>query len=340
MDKKLIIGLAIAATAMLALPALAASDYTAALKRVEGDVVQPGYKNLGAKTKILHQTVDQFCNTGLETTDVPLEFQNTMDAWQVIQHVRHGRIAENDRHARMQFWPDKRAKTGKHLRKFLVSGSLDDLTPEMFSTKSVAIQGLQTLERLMFTNDGLSPTPRNGQALSSCAVAVAISANLRRISDDVLSARSDTVTQTDAKASIRAHITDMITGLEVISRLKLSGPMGKERVRPKLAENWRSARSMKNIQINLQALRAQYTALVSPSLDDDPESKLIINQFDNVIEKSKSMGDALVPVLGSVEGRTQLRALVLSIQDLRELVIIKLTDHFKINLGFNSLDGD
>lgn len=341
MDNKLIIGLAGAVAAILALPALAAPNYTATLNRVESDMVVPGYQNLEVQTKALGEAVGAYCGTNSTPTDFKTPFHKTMDAWQAIQHVRHGPISENDRHARMQFWPDKRGKTGKHLRKFLVSGSSDDLTPDMFGTKSVALQGLQTLERLIFAKDGLSRTAAEGNALSSCNVAIAITNNLNTISHDTLNERPDASSTTqDTKSAVRNHVTDVITGLEVISRLKLSGPIGKDRPRPKLAENWRSERSLKNVQINLQALRAQYVALAGPSLVDDPESKLIINQFDDVIGTISMMGDALAPTRAQDNGRVQLRALVLTIQDLRELVIISLTGHLDINLGFNSLDGD
>lgn len=341
MDKRLIVGLTIAAVAILALPALAAPDYIAALKRVEQSEIQPRYHALYQRSVSLHQTIDIYCKTDTANdTDIKPAFHATMDAWQGIQHVRHGPIAKDDRHARVQFWPDKRAKTGKHLRKFLTTSTTDDLAPQAFGNKSVAIQGLQALERLIFAEDALSRTLAHGQLLSSCAVATAITQNLARISKDVASDVQTTATLSDAKVAIRAHVTDLITGLEVVSRLKLSQPIGKERTRPKLAENWRSERSLRNIAMNLLTLRDYYIALAGPELDDAPESKLIISQFDVAIKQARGMGPTMSPLLDIDSGRTQLRALVLSLQDLRELVIIKLTGHLDINLGFNSLDGD
>lgn len=45
MDKKIIIGLVIAAAAILALPALAAPDHSAAIERLESNLVKPEYQN-------------------------------------------------------------------------------------------------------------------------------------------------------------------------------------------------------------------------------------------------------------------------------------------------------
>lgn len=341
MDKRLLIGIVVAAAAIMALPALAAPDYAITLKRVEESHVQPHYHALQQRSILLHQSINTYCKTDAPAdADVKRAFHSTMDAWQNIQHIRHGPIANDDRHARIQFWPDKRAKTGKHLRKFLATGSTNDLMPEAFGNKSVAIQGLQALERLVFADDNLARNPNDGQSLSTCDVATAITQNIVRISKDLASDAQTTGARIDAKTAIRTHVTDLITGLEVVSRLKLSQPIGKERARPKLVENWRSERSLKNISINLQTMRTYYVALAGPELADDPESKLIVKQFDTVIKQGINMGNTMGPVLDTDEGRTQLRGLVLTLQDLRELVIIRLTGHLDINMGFNSLDGD
>lgn len=341
MDKILFIGITVATVTIMALPALATPDYTTTLKRVKETHVLLRYNALHQRSVLLHKSINTYCdNDAIPDADIKLVFHSTMDAWQNVQHVRHGPIAKDDRHARVQFWPDKRAKTGKHLRKFLVEGSSDDLAPDVFGNKSVAIQGLQALERLVFTESTLSHTSPSGQSLTACAVATSIAQNLSNISKGVDDEVKATLPNPNSKAAIRAHVTDLITGLEVVSRLKLFEPIGEERARSKLAENWRSKRSLKNIGINLQALRGYYVALSGSELNDDPESKLIISQFDQTIKQAENLGGAMGPVLSTKNGRTQLRALALTLQDLRELVIIKLTGHFDINLGFNSLDGD
>lgn len=341
MDKRLLIGIVVAAVSILALPALAAPDYVTTLQRVEKTHVQPRYNTLHQRSVSLYQSINAYCkNDAASDEGIKRAFHSTMDAWQNVQHVQHGPVANDDRHARIQFWPDKRAKTGKHLRKFLAAGTLDDLAPGTFGNKSVAIQGLQALERLVFAEGPLSRSPANEHSLSTCTVAASIAQNLSNISKGINDKVKTTLPNSDSKAAIRAHVTDLITGLEVVSRLKLFEPIGEERARSKLAENWRSERSLKNIVINLHALRDYYVTLSGPKLKDDPESKLIISQFDQTIKQVESLGDAMGPVLVADNGRTQLRALALTLQDLRELVIIKLTSHLNINLGFNSLDGD
>lgn len=340
MYRNMIIGLTVATTSIFTLPAFAAPDYTTTLNRVEQEIVQPGYQHFATQAGALQKAVEAFCESDKAPADIRPAFHKTMDAWQAVQHIRQGPIAENNRHARVQFWPDKRAKTGKHLRAFLATGSRNDLATDVFGSKSVALQGLQALERLIFSKDGLPRTPTGDNNLASCSVATAITANLHLIGEEVVEAYTTAPPAPDAGMAVRAHVTDVITGLEVVSRLKLSGPIGEDRARPKLAENWRSERSLRNIQLNLVALRTQYIALVGDSLADDPQNNLVINQFDDAIGSVSGMADSFDQVLAGDNGRVKLRAVVFTLKDLKELAVMTLTSHLDINLGFNSLDGD
>lgn len=344
MNSRFILLCIIAISALLALPVLAAPDYTKIEARVQSMHIIPNYQALAGSTGKMATAIQATCapNASIETMLMAQGyFQTTLDDWQSIQHFRSGPVALDDRHSRLQFWPDKRSIGGRHLSRFLVKGSNAELAPEKMSTASVALQGFPALERLLFDDMPIGLELRPDEILSRCHVAISIANNIAMISTELLleSQRAHAF-GTESKLAVRAMVNDLITGVEVIQRLKIQMPMGKTKPLLKRAENWRSARSLRNIELNLKALRALTLALNDPADTTDPESKLIYDQFDIAIATARNLGADMGAVLRTKDGVLKLRSLALTLDDLKKLIAIYMTDRLSVNLGFNSLDGD
>ena len=54
--------------------------------------------------------------------------------------------------------------------------------------------------------------------------------------------------------------TDLLTLFQLVGDLKLASPLGLslDEPKPKLAESWRSGRSLRNVELNLESARAMY----------------------------------------------------------------------------------
>jgi hypothetical protein len=324
----------------LATPAAAAPDYGTLAATLRAEIAQPGYASLAERGKALNVALHGACKASpVDVAKAEAAFNDAMDAWQGVQMIRHGAVLEADRHARLQFWPDKRDIASRHLRRLLAGGTAEELTPKSFAEASVAIQGFQALERLVFDEPGLAAAPADGNALSTCAVAEAIGGNIAVIAGGLADAAKTAGAGGKSENQVREYLSDLATELEVISDMKLTPPLGEQRPRPRLAENWRAQRSLRNVEMNLMALRDLYRTLAGDQ-GDDPEHALILSQFDQALAAVRANGRALTPLLDGEAGQTQLKALNFQVRSLRESILVKLTAHLGINLGFNALDGD
>lgn len=338
MDRRLLICIAAAVLAMLALPALAQPDYVAVVERARTEHIRPGYATLVGAAEKLDATARASC--GSDVVPIKAAFHEVMDAWQAVQHIRHGAVAENSRQLRMQFWPDKRDTGGRHLRKLFFDGKPGQLTPAAFADMSVAVQGLQALERLLFDDAPPGETPGDGMALSGCQVVRAITANVAGIARALLAETPATAAPERAETDAREMLTDAVTGLEVVTVLKLAGVVGDGRLRARHAESWRSARSMRNIVIDLTAIRAFYLVLGGDTPADAARHTIVLDGLDAAIAEAEAMGPALTPLLDRPDGPARIRAFAAKLDALRSDVAKSLMATLSLAMGFNALDGD
>lgn len=339
MPCRLFTALLLVAVLLPAPPAWAAPRHVAIAEAARTAHIKPGYEKLAMAADTLFTSIAANCGKA-DVAPMQQAFHAAMDAWQGVQHIRHGLVAMENRHDRLQFWPDKRGIAGRHLRTLLIDGMPESLTPQEFATLSIGVQGFPALERLLFESPPMSSALSQGESLLRCDVAAAIALNIKSIATELDAAENVPIAKAVAEAEVRALFTDLVTGLEVVQGLKLRLPAGEKSARPHLAENWRSARSLRNVDINLHALRALYQILYADGDPDDDVHKLILFQFDDAFRNVKQMGESADVVLGTDRGPVQFRALAGTIQGIREMMIEELTVSLKVSLGFNSLDGD
>lgn len=337
--RNLALAILLGAAALTPDRAVAQPDHAKTLERAITEHAVPAYRHLAAATADLAETLAGTCGKPDGAAAQHAAFNKAIDAWEAAQHLRSGPVARQDRHARMEFWPDDRGTGGRHLSRLIATGSAKDL--DDIAGASVAVQGFPALERLLYGKTPLSTTPEDGTTLSGCAVADAIAGNMAAIAKELVDgvAAKDAF-GTDPKEAVRGLFGDLITSLQVVYQLKLRAPAAEEgKSKPRLAENWRSARALKNVRLNAAAMKALYAALYGPN-DGDPEHELILGQFDVAEKEAARLGDSLTEVLAAKDGWIQVRALASTLDDLKNLIAMKLTEHLDVSLGFNSLDGD
>ena len=325
---------------------------------VDGHLV-PRYEAFAAAGEVLDEALRQDCADGaLNDPASRAAYHGMTDGWMAVQHLRFGPSELLLRADRVQFWPDKRGITGRHLNRLLSEADAAALEPDRFSKGSVAVQGLPALERLLFA------LPEGTDAGFACQVAVRIGANLKDIASGLLADWRDgpsayaavlrvppggNAHYLDAKEAALELVKSLRTALLLVADFKLDRPLGKsaKAAKPKRAESWRSARSLRNIRINLAAAEALYAggpggiaALVRGQPGGSEIDARMVAGFERAEEMLGALPESLMAALDQPDGWQRLDALRQEVRGLLDLVSGPVSQALDLPLGFNSFDGD
>lgn len=332
------------------------------VEAVATQYVVPRYAALETATADLDAAARAFCAGPERTRLVELRrrYGAASDAWQRIQHVRFGPVEYFSRSARFAFWPDPRNSVGRALAD-LLKADAGRLAPEAFGRGNVAGQGFPALERLVFADGAEAQLMAGGEGASRrCAVVAAITANLARMAADVHhewvggdrpflevlrhAGTSDSPYQHPREATLD-FVKALHMAVELVSDHKLARPLGASlaAARPRLAEAWRSDRSLANVRIDLAAGAELYEtgfAVAVRSLGDTALDDLIRRAFAQSRATADRIAPSLEAAVADAGGRAEVERLVQETAALKALVAQRLTETLGIPLGFNALDGD
>jgi len=319
----------------LVAPAQAADPREVALA-ISRTVIVPGYAALAAAFDKQREAWDKGCS---DVAALRTAYNEAGDAWAAIEHVRFGPIYKEQRAERIAFWPDPRNATERGLAALISAPDESGLAPDRIATTSVAVQGLPALERLLF-RDGDGPVEIDARR---CAIGKAIAANLSAIGRSVhgewtapatgqLALLEAVVSSAEIAAADKAAATQMLTDLATLFMVvadrkvaPLFGVKGKP-PNPKAAEAWRSGRSRRNININLDAAAATAKSLLP--LAPEEAGALEKRILDAKVALAQNSGNP--PGFAAFAG----------VKVAQYVAIQKLPEALDVPLGFNSLDGD
>ena len=360
----------LAVLSLLAASARAQSDdarYQAFDVAMARDYLLPRYQSLLQATDKQEQTWTAFCRQ--PTADgfgtVRAAFQAAMDAWMPLQHVHTGPAALQTRIDRIYFWPERKNAVAKQLAALLQSGDAAALAPDRIATTSVAVQGFPALQLLLYDGDDPAHLFLSGDSAAAfrCAYGTAVAHNLKTIAAQIvegwtaaLGAMAATPARSGSEYGLPASpketaqqmFTDLLTLFQLVGDLKLALPLGLslDNPKPKLAENWRSGRSLRNVELNLESARAMYGTdrtsgfrSLMPAGGDDLDEQIV----EAFAEASSSLAAIPMPLdaaVGDSSGRPEVEALLADVRHVRDLVGQKLPSAIGLSVGFNSLDGD
>ena len=212
-------------------------------------------------------------------TGLRAAYFNTADAWSAIEFLHFGPVGIDFRFERMSYWPERKNATAKALTLLLAGQGDDGLAPEHFAGTSAAGQGLPALERLLFDDNAealLLAEDADGDRRRHIGLAIArnvetmamqILAGWRDGPDSVAKKLDDPAYAEEATARIA---TDLLGLFQLMRDTKIEAPLGKsiETAKPRLAEGWRSGRSIHAIAINLATLREAADIIFAKSSDE------------------------------------------------------------------------
>lgn len=339
--------------------AVEASTYAALNKAAIEKHILPRYDALVTATAGLNVAAKTYCTAPATrpVADLQTSFGQTMDAWQDIQHVRFGPIDWFFRSQRFAFWPDPRNTIGKQMAELLSRHQSGSVDPELLAKGSVATQGLPALERLIFGDDA-NKLKSGADAAYRCRYVEAIAINLAQMAKETQAAwreGGDTafaaVMQDTAKPDAPYREPQEATlelfkalylAVELAGDHKLARPLGAglKDARPRLAESWRSERSLRNIQRNLTAAQDLYLNGFSPAVPDKSVDTAIRDGIVKAVTAANAVRAPLEIAVQDAKTRPQAEALAAELLALKKLLGDRLPPALDIPVGFNALDGD
>jgi predicted lipoprotein len=264
-------------------------------------------------------------------------FQLAWDAWMGVAHLTLGPAEEDGRGLAILYWPDPKG-SGWKAQKALLAGEAAALTPEAFAEQSVAARGLPALERLLYPAGDMPTDPCpliRATADDMARTAAALNDGWGPYGEMLLTpgqpGNTSFLSETEAR---QALFTQLATGLEALADGRVGRPLGSfDKPRPELAEARASGRSLRNVMLSLQALRALAVTL-------EPEVPKTLAAFDHALALAGDLDDPVLARVADPQGRLKVEILQQAIRSTRETAIAEIAPALGVTLGFNSADGD
>jgi predicted lipoprotein len=304
---------------------------------VEFDAAQ----QFSVKAHELEASFNQYCAGNNSLENVQQSWRETASKWMALQGQDRGPIDALAQNWNIQFWPDKKNTTGLKM-KGLVATS-EPLSSAFMSEQSVAVQGLGSLEWLLF--DESSPVFHD-TSTEVCRVGNAMTENFASNSQIILTAwQQNPWLELDAQAWQSEYLS-LIANQLAFSTSKLERPLASiGSPRPYFSEAWRSKYSLHLLRLNIETLSSLYhvdgngldtllRAQGSESLADR-----IDNQFAVLLD-NWPLHDDLFDSLQTRTGYQQALGLLNKLKQLDYLLNQEAAAALGVVIGFNSTDGD
>lgn len=307
--------------------------------------------------------VDRLCAMPSEATlaDVRQEFSVAVLDWAGIQHLRFEPQAAVQRNFRIQFWPDRKNRTGRWIANYLRNGDVATLEPGRFRQTSVVAQGLPALERLLYEASHVDAIRQAGEGSARrCGLARAIATNLTIIAVEIRQDwargggfRSELLepdedegyfqSAAEASGALFTHFHTLIDGALELKLLPLLGAeTGK--VRPRRAEYWRSGLSLASLEANLVSASEMWSvgfaALAREGGADAAPPDRVAESFSEVLTALRAIELPLHEAVATSSSRPSVERLAKAISKLRAIVRGDAGPAMGLAVGFNASDGD
>ena len=333
----------------------AAPDYAKMNMRLVSSYILPGYKTLEKTALATKAQVDKACASANGQRRLEIAFHKLMNAWQHVAHLRVGPIEDENRYFRINFWPDPRNLTARHMRKLLKSADVTLLQAQNFSQQSVAVQGLGAWERVL--KNTVTPT-RDGQkpVITSCQYQTAIVTSIAAIATQThwrwqglypagLIGPDDAQPYRTEKELATVFFGTLDILLQSLTDQKLKRPMGVgfEKRKIKRAENYRTQRALQNIGLNIKTLIAMLEIGYFPALSALGAQGLIdsiTTKNTALLEQITAMPADMALMFATPGTYARLEKLRRDSVALQKILQVDMAETLRLSQGFNALDGD
>ncbi|ESR22401.1 imelysin family protein [Lutibaculum baratangense] len=321
--------------------------------------VRPAAADFEAATASLSADVATLCETPGEASlqTAQASFRKVAEAWAGLSFLALDPLRQDDRQARVFFWPDPRGVTLRQVQGVLAEEDPAATLPAELRQKSVAVQGLGALEFLMFGSgsETLAELPMSFR----CRYAQAMGENVHQVAQELQVAfaedgafasefsapGADNPLYRGPSEPVRDLIGSAATGLELAAERIVRPAMGEsvETARPKTAPFWRSGTTLGYVGHMVGGTGALLQAGgIEAILPKDLSwlERSIGFEIANARAVAGRIAEPIEEAVVDTDGRRDLTALFYSLDNARSLVSEQLMSAAGLKAGFNALDGD
>jgi uncharacterized protein len=335
--------------------------YPQVIQKAVLDFFVPTYEQFVGKAIDMHAAMDQLCTQpGQMQLDIArASFKKLVVAWSRAETIQFGPVGNMARRERILFWPDKKGIGARQFRKIIRSSDQGALDPETLAGKSVAVQGMTALEKILFEKSASNLVASKPGAAYRCAFGKSVAANIINQSKRVLEewdkhpSYADQMMHPgphnphfhDSNNSAATLISTFSHALEVIQDQKLRPTLGTglDLAKPKKSQ-WRlSSLGLTALEANFQALEDLYTlsglGAVLPK-DEQWIDKTIRSDFATARALFKRFDMPLFNSVTDPSARVWLSQLVDVAGNLQLVLGTEIARAHGVVLGFEWVDGD
>jgi predicted lipoprotein len=325
-------------------------------REVVEKIYQPGFERFSQTSGQFLAVVQSACqNPSPESlAELRARFGTMVSAFSAIELYRMGPLLVDNRQNRLFYWPDKRRVGERQLRELLADASAQHLTATDVSGKSVTLQGLPALERLLF---GKSSQQHLAAASDTpdCQVVSAIAGNTHLMAMDINQSWQNESMMVQSMLHpeqgseyfrsydevLRSLVTQIIVAIDVILDRKIAALMNEDgQIRQ--APLWRSGQTLPMIRANLESVRALSVDSGLAGVGGlDNELAFEFRSADQMLHKLQAL-PALTNDQSQLtdDARSLLRSLTAVVGSIKYTLNDRFTAALGITAGFNSEDGD
>ena len=323
--------------------------------------IRPGYLDLQKQSVSLHDKIKTLCEAPSQTNleQAQNQFSQTVLAFSFIEHIHFGAMVDAYRRERFSYWPDRKGRGARAVRKILRLEDQSLLTAGSLAKKSVAVQGLTALELILYSQQDTLLAKKQS---FPCRYGQAIGQNLVMIANQVVSGwepKSEIVQQLlnpkpdnsryrNRKEVVQEIYQAIVSGFKTLHDVRLKPVLGKglELPKPKRAAFWRSDLAIDVMQRHLEGLK--HLVLVSGFQNMLPANSVDLQKHVAMIYKEISQGFhgfqkeklSIADVVSTENQRSIYEKIAARITHLNAGFARNFAVAADLPLGFNATDGD
>lgn len=329
------------------------------IKSVIHTVIIPAYKQLTLASTEQLAAMQQLCENPNPQSDsnAKEKFGLLVASWSRAEMYRFGPSRTANRQEKLFFWPDRRSRGIKQVRKILDTKDESALSLTNLRQKSVAVQGLTALEYVLFGKGAENIVSEQGASFR-CQYGVTVAQAIFDTSTNILKdwQKTDgfahTLTSAGKKNPVFQSNKEVIRDFlqwadELILSLmaqKLNPALktSMDTARPKLAPFWRSNLTLLSFDANLASLLElqQNTEFLNLLAEDENGFHFEISQSRKILQFLMSRNEPWATIVGTTDTYEKLLYLRNPLGSAHEILSEHYPEALGITMGFNSLDGD
>lgn len=339
--------------------AQSADEFGSIVARSADGFIRPGYERLAGSATAMRAATAALCAApSQETLDgARRRFAGLVEDWSRMELIRFGPVRENNRHERLDFWPDRKGLGLRQVQRLLAAKDVSATDVAALRRKSVAVQGLGALEFVLFGtgSDGLSDA---GGAFR-CSYGRAIAGAIAETASELAAAwkneagyaalmtgpgAGNPVYKTDAEA-VQELLRCMTEEAQFVRDVKLAAILGPAagKARPKRAPFRRAGLTVAALSANLESVYQLFEAggfIAALPAEDAWLLPSIRFEIDQVNRHFNRAGNDFTAAVRDEEKRKLMQLAIIGVNGVGEAIGGTYTERTGLAIGFNSLDGD